>query len=68
VFVCLGGKYHPEVVTENSGKGLPGLSGKALFYRCGGTEKIATAAGKNGAIVQVGHQKRHGLAYNGHGR
>ena len=64
VFVCLGGKYHPDVVPEILERGLPVFLEKPSSIDVAGTEKIAAAARKTGAIVQVGHQKRHGLAYN----
>lgn len=64
VFVCLGGNYHPNVAPEVLARGLPVFLEKPSSIDVAGTEKIAAAAKKAGKIVQVGHQKRYGLAYN----
>ncbi|MBN1532061.1 MAG: Gfo/Idh/MocA family oxidoreductase [Spirochaetes bacterium] len=64
VFVCLGGAHHPEVATAVLERGLPVFLEKPSSIDVEGTRRIAQAAAKAGRIVQVGHQKRHGLAYN----
>jgi predicted dehydrogenase len=61
--VSLGAKGHPEVVPTVLEMGLPVFLEKPSSIDLAGTEKIAAASKKTGKIVQVGHQKRHGLAY-----
>ena len=63
VIVCLGARGHPEVVPEVLEMGLPVFLEKPSSIDVEGTEKIVAASRKAGKIVQVGHQKRHGLAY-----
>ena len=63
VIVCLGGKYHPAVVPEVLEMGLPVFLEKPSSIDVEGTIKILEASKKTGLPVQVGHQKRHGLAY-----
>ncbi len=63
VIVCLGAKGHPEVVPQVLEMGLPVFLEKPSSIDMAGTEKILAASKKSGKIVQVGHQKRHGLAY-----
>lgn len=63
VIVCLGGKYHPDVVPEVLEMGLPVFLEKPSSIDVAGTVKILEASKKTGLPVQVGHQKRHGLAY-----
>ncbi len=63
VIVCVGGKYAPKVSVDVLRKGLPVFIEKpsSTFYE--DTVKVAEAARETGLIAQVGHQKRHGLAY-----
>jgi predicted dehydrogenase len=63
VIVCLGAGGHPEVVPEVLEMGLPVFMEKPSSIDVEGTNKILTVSKKTGKIVQVGHQKRHGLAY-----
>lgn len=63
VIVCVGGKYAPKVAIDVLHKGLPVFIEKpaSRFYE--ETAEIAEVARETGLAVQVGHQKRHGLAY-----
>ncbi len=63
VTVCVGGKYAPEVCINVLKKGLPVFLEKPSSSYYEDTVSIAEAAKQTGLIVQVGHQKRHGLAY-----
>ncbi len=63
VIVCLGARGHPEVVPEILDMGLPVFLEKPSSIDVEGTSRIVTASRKAGKVVQVGHQKRHGLAY-----
>jgi predicted dehydrogenase len=64
VIICLGGKHHPDVACRVLEMGLPVFLEKPSSIYARDTERILTASQKAGKIVQVGHQKRHGLAYN----
>jgi predicted dehydrogenase len=64
VIVCVGAKGHPEVVPEILEMGLPVFLEKPSSIDVAGTEKIAKASVRTGKVVQVGHQKRHSLAYS----
>lgn len=64
VIICLGAKIHPIVAPEVLEMGLPIFLEKPTSVDLGGTIKIAEVSKKTGLIVQVDHQKRHGLAYN----
>jgi predicted dehydrogenase len=64
VVVVLGGRGHPAVAPEVLDMGVPVFVEKPSSIDVAGTLKIAQAAERNGLPVQVGHQKRHGLAYN----
>ena len=63
VIVCVGAKYAPTVSIDVLKKGLPIFIEKpsSSFYE--DTARVAQAARETGLIAQVGHQKRHGLAY-----
>ncbi len=63
VIVCLGARNHPEVVPVVLAMGLPVFLEKPSSIDVEGTEKILAASKRTGRVVQVGHQKRHGLAY-----
>jgi predicted dehydrogenase len=63
VVVCLGARGHPEVVPQVLEMGLPVFVEKPSSIDVEGTQRIQAASRKTGKIVQVGHQKRHGLAY-----
>jgi predicted dehydrogenase len=63
VIVCLGARGHPEVVPPVLEMGIPVFMEKPSSMDLKGTQKILEASLKSGKIVQVGHQKRHGLAY-----
>jgi len=63
VIVCLGAKNHPPVVKRLIEHGTPVFLEKPSSVTAEETEALAAAASRAGAIVQVGHQKRHGLAY-----
>ena len=64
VMICLGGKHHPDVACRVLEMGLPVFLEKPSSIYPEDTERILKASKKAGKIVQVGHQKRHGLAYN----
>ena len=64
VIICLGGKHHPDVACGVLEMGLPVFLEKPSSIYVVDTERILKASQKVGKIVQVGHQKRHGLAYN----
>ena len=64
VIVCLGAKHHPVVVPEVLEMGLPVFLEKPSAIDVAGTVKILEVSKKTGLPVQVGHQKRYGLAYN----
>jgi predicted dehydrogenase len=63
VIVCAGGPRHPDLACLVLGAGLPVFLEKPAAIDVEGTQRIADAARAAGRIVQVGHQKRHGLAY-----
>jgi len=63
VIVCVGGKYAPDVSIGVLREGLPVFIEKPSSIYRDGTERIAKVAEETGLIAQVGHQKRHGLAY-----
>jgi len=64
VMICLGGKHHPDVACRVLELGLPVFLEKPSSIYLADTERILEASKKAGKIVQVGHQKRYGLAYN----
>ncbi|MBN1881951.1 MAG: Gfo/Idh/MocA family oxidoreductase [Deltaproteobacteria bacterium] len=64
VIICLGGKHHPDVACRVLERGLPVFLEKPSSIYPADTERILEASKRAGKIVQVGHQKRHGLAYN----
>ncbi len=64
VVVCLGAKGHPLVTPQVLEMGLPVFLEKPSSIDVEGTLKILEASRKTGLSVQVGHQKRHSLAYN----
>ncbi len=64
VFVCLGAKHHPAVASEVIRAGFPVFLEKPAAINVEGTRQISDVASSAGVPVQVGHQKRHGLAYN----
>lgn len=63
VIVCVGGKYAPGVSIDVMKKGRPVFIEKpsSTFYE--DTTRVAETARQTGMIAQVGHQKRHGIAY-----
>jgi predicted dehydrogenase len=63
VIVCVGGKYAPQVSMDVLRKGLPIFIEKPSSTYLDETKKVAKVAKETGIIAQVGHQKRHGLAY-----
>lgn len=63
VIVCLGAKHHPVVVPGVLEMGLPVFLEKPSSIDVEGTLKILEVSKKTGLPVQVGHQKRYGLAY-----
>lgn len=63
VIVCVGARSCVDVATQVLEHGLPVFLEKPSSIDLAGTLKIAKAAKKKNLIVQVGHQKRHGLAY-----
>lgn len=63
VIVCAGGPHHPELACQVLEGGLPLFLEKPAAIHVAGTARIADCAARAGRIVQVGHQKRHGLAY-----
>ena len=63
VIVCVGGKYAPQVSIDVMKKGLPVFIEKPSSTFAEDTAKVAEVAKETGMIAQVGHQKRHGLAY-----
>jgi UDP-N-acetylglucosamine 3-dehydrogenase len=63
VIVCVGARSSVDVATRVLGHGLPVFLEKPSSIDLAGTVKVAKAARKKKLIVQVGHQKRHGLAY-----
>ncbi|HNS50199.1 MAG TPA: Gfo/Idh/MocA family oxidoreductase [Anaerolineae bacterium] len=64
VVVVLGARGHPAVAPQVLDMGFPVFLEKPSAKDVEGTRKIAEAADRNGLPVQVGHQKRYGLAYN----
>ncbi len=62
VIVCVGARASVEVTAGVLERGLPVFLEKPSSVDLNGTLKIAKLARKKGLIVQVGHQKRHGLA------
>jgi predicted dehydrogenase len=63
VIIVLGAKNHPVVAPEVLELGFPIFLEKPSSIDVEGTLKILAAAEVTGLPVQVGHQKRHGLAY-----
>ncbi len=63
VIVCAGAPNHPDLACQVLAAGLPVFLEKPAAIDVEGTRRIAEAAEAAGRIVQVGHQKRHGLAY-----
>ena len=63
VIVCAGAAHHPDLACQVLAAGLPVFLEKPAAIDVAGTRRIAEAAERAGRIVQVGHQKRHGLAY-----
>jgi predicted dehydrogenase len=63
VIVCTGARTHPDIVVRVLEMGLPVFMEKPSSIDIKGTQRILDASRKAGRIVQVGHQKRHGLAY-----
>ena len=64
VIICLGAKGHPDVASAVLEMGLPVFLEKPSSITLEGTLKILKTSEKSGKPVQIGHQKRHGLAYN----
>lgn len=64
VIVCVGAKFAPTVSIDVLEKGIPVYIEKPASIRYEDTERIAEVAKRKGLVVQVGHQKRHGIAYN----
>jgi len=63
VIVCVGARASVEAATQVLEYGLPVFLEKPSSIDLAGTVKIAKVAKRKKLIVQVGHQKRHGLAY-----
>ncbi len=63
VIVCVGARSCVEVATRVLEQGLPVFLEKPSSIDLAGTLKLAKIASRKKLIVQVGHQKRHGLAY-----
>lgn len=63
VIVCVGARASVDVSISVIKSGLPVFLEKPSSIYVDGTVKIAEAAKKENLIVQVGHNKRHGLAY-----
>ena len=63
VIVCVGGKYAPKVTMDVMKYGLPVFIEKPTSCYADDTTAMAKMARETGVIAQVGHQKRHGLAY-----
>jgi predicted dehydrogenase len=63
VIVCAGGPHHPDVACMVLEAGLPVFLEKPSSVDLSGTARIAELALARDLPVQVGHQKRHGLAY-----
>lgn len=63
LIVCAGGPNHPDLASQVLEAGLPVFLEKPAAIDVKGTRRIADQARRTGLIVQVGHQKRHGLAY-----
>lgn len=63
VVVVLGARGHPQVAPEVLDLGYPVFLEKPSAIDVEGTRRIAAAAERRGLPVQVGHQKRYGLAY-----
>lgn len=63
VIVCAGGPHHPDLACQVLEAGLPVFLEKPAAIDVEGTRRIAECARVAGRSVQVGHQKRHGLAY-----
>ena len=61
--VCVGVRYSVETSIKVLELGLPVFLEKPSSIDVDGTAKIAEVSKKQGLIVQVGHQKRYGLAY-----
>jgi UDP-N-acetylglucosamine 3-dehydrogenase len=64
VVIVLGAPDHPQVACQVLEMGFPVFLEKPSSMYPDGTLQILKAAEKAGKPVQVGHQKRHGLAYN----
>ncbi|MGD8486792.1 MAG: Gfo/Idh/MocA family oxidoreductase, partial [Chloroflexota bacterium] len=63
VIVCAGGPAHPDLACAVLEAGLPVFLEKPAAIDLAGTQRIAGCAARAGLPVQVGHQKRHGLAH-----
>ena len=63
VIVCAGGPAHPDLACAALEAGLPVFLEKPAAVYLAGTQRIAGCAARAGLPVQVGHQKRHGLAH-----
>ena len=63
VIVCAGAPNHPDLACQVLDAGLPVFLEKPAAIDVAGTQRVAEAAEGAARIVQVGHQKRHGLAY-----
>jgi predicted dehydrogenase len=63
VVVCLGAKNHPAVAEDLARRGVPFFLEKPSSVYPEDTAGIARLASENNVQVQVGHQKRYGLAY-----
>lgn len=63
VIICVGVRWSVELSTQVLEMGVPVFLEKPSSIDLKGTVKIAEVAKKNGLIVQIGHHKRHGLAY-----
>jgi predicted dehydrogenase len=64
VIVVVGARAHPIVAPQVLDMGFPVFLEKPSAVDVAGTLRIVDAAERNHLPVQVGHQKRYGLAYN----
>ena len=64
VIIAIGAKAHPKIASDVLRLGLPIFLEKPVSIDIEGALQILDASKETGNIVQVDHQKRHGLAWN----